>query len=249
MKADASITGLIVEDEPLARRRLRELIRGLPWLQCLGEATTGRGAIAAINELQPDLVFLDVQLPGVSGLDVLSQVRHRPAVIFTTAFDRYAVTAFELGALDYLLKPFGAERFGRALERARPMLERQVGADTTERAREVLADGPVPRLFVREAGRIVPIRVASIEWLQACDDYVIVHASQRQFRLNLTLSDLERRLDPSVFLRVHRSHVVNLDHVAAWKPYDGSRFQITLRNGATIMASRQRSRVLRGLTR
>jgi two-component system LytT family response regulator len=245
----ASVTALIVEDEPLARRRLRELLHDAPWLECLGEAVNARAAIAAIDELQPDLVFLDIRLPGMSGIDVLSRVAHTPAVIFTTAHDEFAVTAFELGALDYLLKPFGRERFGRALERARPFLEGRVGAAATERAREVFADGPLPRLFVREAGRVVPIRVASIEWLQACDDYVIVHAGGRQFRVNLTLSELERRLDPHVFVRVHRSHVVNLDHVASWTPYDGSRFQITLRSGRTIMASRQRSRLLRDLGR
>jgi len=245
MSAKASITGLIVEDEPLSRRRLRELLRDASWLHCLGEATNGPAAIAAIDELQPDLVFLDIQLPGFSGIDVLSRVRHAPAVIFTTAHDQFAVTAFELGALDYLLKPFGRDRFGRALERARPALERQVGAEVTERAREVFTRRALPRLFVREADRIVPIRVASIEWLEACDDYVIVHTGGRQFRINVPLSDLERRLDPHVFVRVHRSHVVNLDHVASWTPYDGSRFQITLRTGATITASRQRSRVLR----
>ena len=247
-RSHASVTGLIVEDEPFARRRLRELMRDAPWLQCLGEAATGRAAIAAIDELRPDLVFLDVRLPGLSGIEVLSRVRHAPAVIFTTAYDQFAVTAFELGAIDYLLKPFGRERFGRALARARPVLERQAGA-TAERAREVLAEGPVPRLFVREAGRILPVRVASIEWLQACDDYVIVHTAGRQLRVNLPLSDLERRLDPHVFVRVHRSHVVNLDHVASWTPHDGSRFQITLRSGTTVMASRQRSRVLRDFGR
>ena len=209
----------------------------------------GRAAIVAIDELQPDLVFLDIQLPGFSGIDVLSQVRHTPAVIFTTAHDQFAVTAFELAALDYLMKPFGSERFGRALERARPLLEHQVGAGTTERARDVLSHGPIPRLFVRDAGRILPIRVASIEGLQACDDYVLVHTGGRRFRVNVPLSDLERRLDPRVFVRVHRSHVVNLDYVASWRPYDGSRFQITLRTGTTIMASRQRSRVLRDLAR
>jgi two-component system LytT family response regulator len=104
-------------------------------------------------------------------------------------------------------------------------------------------------LFVREASRVVPIRVASIEWLQACDDIVIVHTGGRQFSVNLTLSDLERRLDPNVFVRVHRSHVVNLDHVASWTPLDDSRFQITLRTGTRIMASRQRSRLLRDLAR
>ena len=249
MTANATITALIVEDEPLARRRLRELIRDVPWVHCIGEAVNGRTAVAAIDELQPDLVFLDVQLPGCSGVDVLSRVRHAPAVIFTTAHDQFAVTAFELGAVDYLLKPFGRDRFGRALDRARPLLERQDGGAAAERAREVLADGPIPRLFVREAGRIVPVRVASIERLEACDDYVIVHAGGRRFRVNLPLSDLERRLDPHAFVRVHRSHVVNLDHVSSWAPYDGSRFQITLRSGATIMASRQRSRVLRDLGR
>jgi two-component system, LytTR family, response regulator len=245
----AAVTSLIVEDEPLARRRLRELIRDVPWLQCIGEATTGGAAIAAIDELQPDLVFLDVQLPGFSGIDVLSRVRHRAAVIFTTAHDQFAVTAFELAALDYLLKPFGRDRFGRAIERARPLLDRADIDTATERAREVLTDSPVPRLFVRDGGRIVPIRVSSIERLQACDDSVIVHAAGRQFRLNLPLSDLERRLDPHVFVRVHRSHVVNLDHVASWTPYDGSRFEITLRSGMTLMASRQRSRLLRHLGR
>lgn len=249
MNVSATITGLIVEDEPLARRRLRELVRDVPWLECLGEATNARAAIAAIDELQPDLVFLDVQLPGASGIDVLSRVKHSPAVIFTTAHSQFAVTAFELAALDYLLKPFGRERFGRAVERARPLLERQTGPGTTERAREALTDGPIPRLYVREADRIVPIRVASIERLEACDDFVIVHTAGRRFRINLTLSDLERRLDPRLFVRAHRSHIVNLDHVASWMPYDGSRYQIALRSGATIVASRQRSRVLRDMGR
>jgi two-component system, LytTR family, response regulator len=249
MNANASVTGLIVEDEPLARRRLRELIQDVPWLHCLGEATNARAAIAAIDELQPDLVFLDVQLPGVSGIEVLSRVRHSPAVIFTTAHSQFAVTAFELAALDYLLKPFGRDRFSRAMERARPLLEREGDHGATERAREVLAQGPIPRLYVREADRIVPIRVASIERLEACDDYVIVHASGRTFRVNLTLSDLERRLDPRLFVRAHRSHIVNLDHVASWTPYDGSRYQISLRSGATVVASRQRSRVLCDLGR
>lgn len=232
-----------------ARRLGLALIQDVPWLHCLGEATNARAAIAAIDELQPDLVFLDVQLPGASGIDVLSRVRHSPAVIFTTAHSQFAVTAFELAALDYLLKPFGRGRFSRAVERARPLLERQVDHGATERAREVLVQGPIPRLYVRESDRIVPIRVASIERLEACDDYVIVHAAGRRFRINLTLSDLERRLDPRLFVRAHRSHIVNLDHVASWTPYDGSRFQIALRSGATIVASRQRSRVLRDLGR
>jgi two-component system LytT family response regulator len=242
-------TALIVEDEPLARRRLRDLIRGVAWLECVGESATGRAAIGAIDELQPDLVFLDVRLPDMTGLDVLSKVRHRPAVMFTTAYDQFAVTAFELAALDYLLKPFGAQRFTVALERARPLLEQRNGAAAASRVQEAMTQGPVPRLFVRDAGRIVPIRVATVERLEACDDYVVVHTASQRFRINVSLSELEQRLNPHTFVRVHRSHVVNLDHVASWTPYDGSRVQITLKSGATIMASRQRSRELRTLVR
>lgn len=249
MTATATVTGFIVDDEPLARRRLRELMKDVPWLHCVGEAATARAAVSAIDELQPDLVFLDVRLPGSSGIDVLRQVKHAPAAIFTTAYDQFAVTAFELGAIDYLLKPFGRERFGRAMERARPLLERQAGESPAERAREVLGEGPIGRLFARDGGRIVPIRVGSIERLEACDDYVIVHAGGRPFRVNLPLTDLERRLDPRVFVRVHRSHAVNLDHVTGIAPYDGSRLQITMRSGATLLASRQRSRALRHLGR
>ena len=243
------VTAFIVEDEALARRRLRDLVRGVPWLDFVGEAATGPTAIAAIDRDQPDLVFLDIRLPGGSGLDVLARVTHRPAVIFTTAYDRFAVTAFELGAIDYLLKPFGRERFGRAVERARSVIDRRVTRDAIGRAREVLAKPAVARLFVREAGRIVPVRVSSIERIQAADDYVVVHAAGRQFTLGLTLADLEARLDPDVFLRVHRSHVVNLDHVMSCVPTEDSRLQITLRSGVTVTASRQRSRVMRALAR
>jgi two-component system LytT family response regulator len=249
MTANPSITALIVEDEPLARRRLRELMEEAPWLHCLGEVENGDAAIAAIDELQPDLVFLDVQLPGISGIEVLGRSRHTPAVIFTTAHDRFAVTAFELGAIDYLLKPFGRDRFVRAVTRARPQLQRESGAATIDRARDLLTRHPVSRVFVREAGRIVPLAVASIECLQARDDSVIIHAGGRVFLINLPLSDLESRLDPEVFVRVHRSYVVNLDAVASWTPYDGSRFQITLRSGRTILASRQGSRMLREIGR
>ena len=242
-------TALIVEDEPLARRKLRDLLRNVSWIECVGEAANGRIAIGAIDEQQPDLVFLDVRLPDMTGLDVLSRVKHKPTVIFTTAYDQFAVTAFELAAIDYLLKPFGADRFNKAMTRARPLLEQKAGTAAADRAREMMKEGEVPRLFVRDAGRIVPIKVSAVERLEACDDYVIVHAGPRQYRINVTLNELEARLNGKTFIRVHRSHLVNLDHVASWTPYDGSRVQIALKSGATIMASRQRSRELRTLTK
>lgn len=239
------VSALIVEDEPLARRRLKDLIRATPWLECVGEVSDGRLAAGAIDQVQPDLVFLDVQLPGRSGLDVLRAVTVEPAVIFTTAFDQYAVTAFELGAVDYLLKPFGADRFIRAVNRAKAGLLDRQRVPAAMRARDVMAAGPLRRLFARDGDRIVPIPVSAIERIEASDDFVLVHTGGRAYRLNVTMASVEGRLDARAFVRVHRSHVVNLDHVVSMTPYDGSRFQLTLRSGATLLASRQRSRSLR----
>jgi two-component system LytT family response regulator len=247
--ATRTITALVIDDEPLARRKVRELLNDVPWIECLGEVGDGRHAVHAIDERQPDLVFLDVRMPGCSGLELLRRVRHVPAVIFTTAYDRYAVTAFELAAVDYLLKPFSRDRFLQALARARPALESRAGASSADRAQEALGSAPVSRLFVREHGRIVPLRASLVERLEACDDFAYAHVQGRRYRLNATLNDLERRLDPAVFVRIHRSHIVNLDHVVAWTPYDGSRFEVRLRDGTVVMASRQRSRALRKLAR
>ena len=245
-----TVTALVVDDEPLARRKVRELLREVAWIRCLGEAADGLSAARAIDEHRPDLVFLDIRMPGLSGLEILKRVQHVPAVIFTTAYDRYAVTAFELAAVDYLLKPFSRDRFLQSIERARPALQRRSGVNTAERAEEVLRSGaPMRRLFVREGGRILPLRAPTVERLEACDDFVYVYAAGRRYRVNAPLSELEQRLDPAVFVRIHRSHIVNLDHVVAWAPYDGSRFEVRLRDGTVLTASRQRSRVLRDLTR
>jgi two-component system LytT family response regulator len=245
----ATITALVIDDEPLARRKVRELLGEVPWVECLGEVGDGAHAVHAIEEQQPDLVFLDIRMPGLSGIEILKRVRHVPAVIFTTAYDRYAVTAFELAAVDYLLKPFSRDRFLQALSRARPSLESKAGAASAERVQETIGAAPVGRLFVREAGRVVPLRASAVEWLEACDDFAYAHAAGRRYRLNTSLNDLEQRLDPATFVRIHRSHIVNLDHVIAWTPYDGSRFEVRLRDGTALMASRQRSRALRTLAR
>ena len=248
MTGTEPLRALVVEDEPLARARLRELLEPVQWLRWVAEAATVKAAQEALVQLRPDLVFLDVQLPGGSGLDVLRAAVPATGVIFTTAHDRFAVTAFELGALDYLLKPFGADRFARALERARPVLLSRRGS-AAERGREVLGPGKLERLFVRDEGRIVPLPVADIERVQACDDVVLVHAAGRAYRLAVTLAELEERLDARVFVRVHRSHLVNLAQVLSFAPTDDARLLVTLRSGTTLFASRQRSRELRGLGR
>jgi two-component system LytT family response regulator len=249
------IRALLIEDEPLARRQLRDLAAAVPWLSCVGEAADGATAVRAIDELRPDLVFLDIRMPELSGLEVLERTEHEPAVIFTTAFDQYAVAAFELGALDYLLKPFGRDRFLAAVERARRALgaarpdDDDADSSTVARARAALGTpaGPAERIFVRDRGRILPIPVREIERLEAEDDYVAVHARGRRFLVYLPLGEFERRLDPDRFLRVHRSHVVNLDYVIALVPYDAARLQVEMRDGMKIMASRARSRELRHL--
>ncbi len=251
------IRALIVEDEPLARRTLREILADVPWLECIGEAETGTRAVQLIDALAPDLVFLDIEMPELNGLDVLDRISHEPAVIFTTAYDRYAVSAFELEALDYLLKPFGRERCLAALERARRALplsgrgsrsEAETTTPLVERARSVMAEsGPLTRLFVRDRDRIVPVATAEIERLEAADDYVEVRTKSRSYLVYLTLNDFERRLDPERFIRVHRAHIVNLDFVKQLVPFDGSRMQVEMRDGTKILASRARSKELRQL--
>jgi two-component system LytT family response regulator len=248
------IRAVIVEDEPLARRTLREIVAEVPWLELVGEAETGTRAVEMIDALSPDLVFLDIEMPELTGIEVLGRVSHEPAVIFTTAYDRYAVSAFELEALDYLLKPFGRERCLAALDRARRALS--LGAPPNdaappplvERARSVLSDtGRLTRLFVRDRDRIVPVAAADIERLEAADDYVEVHTKARAYLVYLALNDFERRLDPDRFIRVHRSHIVNLDFVKQLVPFDGSRMQVEMRDGTKILASRTRSKELRQL--
>jgi len=252
-----SVRAVIVEDEPIARRQLRDLLAEVEWIECVGAAADGRAAVAMIDELVPDLVFLDIEMPEMSGLDVLRRVAHDPAIVFTTAYDRYAVAAFELEAVDYLLKPFGRERFQAAIVRVRRSLEPAEGeplADarsSAERARHAIAalhdDAPLARLFVRDRGRIVPVAVTEIERLEAEDDYVAIHVRGRRYLVYLSMAEFEARLDPQRFTRIHRSHIVNLDHVAALVPYDGARLQIEMRDGTKLLASRTRSRELRGL--
>ncbi len=244
------VRALIAEDEPLARRTLREFAGELEWLQVIGEAADGAEAVRMIDALAPDLVFLDVQMPELSGLEVLRRIRHDPEVVFTTAHDGYAVAAFELEALDYLLKPFGRERFRAAAERVRRRLAATAPgpARTQERAAALEGAGPLERIFVRHRDRIVPVRVEEITRLEAADDYVSVHAGGQTYLVSLALADLERRLDPARFRRVHRSHVVNLDHVVSLRPYDDARrLVISLRDGSEVLASRAGSLELREL--
>jgi two-component system LytT family response regulator len=242
-----TVRTLIAEDEPQARRSLREYLQDVDWVELVGEAGDGLQAARLIDELRPELLFLDVRMPELSGLDMVQRIRHLPEIVFTTAYDHFAVAAFEIGALDYLLKPFGRQRFTVMLERVRRRLGAQ--SDDAERARHALDPAPLRRLFARSGDRAVPIPVDSIQRVQARGDYSEVHCSAGRFLLHVSLGELVARLDPERFCRVHRSHAVNIDAVEYLRDYGDRRLLVRLRDGAEIIASRTASQELRRLVR
>jgi len=242
----APIRAVLVEDEPEARRSLRDFLKGVDWIEVAGEAADGRTAVEMIDRLEPDLLFLDVRLPEMTGLRVLEKVRHVPEIVFTTAYDQYAVAAFELGALDYLVKPFGRERFLKTLDRLRERMQQGAGGvPGPERARETLAPGVLERLFARRGDRIVPILARDIRRIEAQGDYAEVHTPDGAFLIHVSMKELAARLDPRRFLQVHRSHIVCLDAIAHMRPYDDRRLLIVLKDGGELVASRAASERLR----
>ena len=238
---------LIADDEPLARRTLREHLRMLGCHGRVHEAQDGNTAIAIANHEHPGLIFLDIVMPGATGLEVLEHLDYQPKVIFTTAHSEYAVAAFELGALDYLLKPFSKERLQRVLQRA------QAGITDTSfpylsRAQETLRpQRALSKVFVRDGSRIVPIALTDIQRVQGADDYATIVTPGKDYLVSVRLSELEAILAPVHFLRIHRSHLINLEYVKRIEPYDASRVQVVLQNGDQIIASRVGSRKLREL--
>jgi two-component system, LytTR family, response regulator len=236
---------VIADDEPLARRTLRDYLAAVSWIGEIRECGDGLQAATLIDAWQPDLVFLDVVMPGLSGVEVLGRIKHTPHVVFTTAHDEYATTAFELGALDYVLKPFGEGRLLRVLNRARDALGT---VDVADRARQLLVPSvPLTRVFVRDGTRIIGLDVSAIESIDADDDYSILWAAGRGHRVRVRLQDVEGRLDSARFVRVHRSHIVNLDFLMACEPYDAWRLEAVLRSGKRIVASRAGTRLLKSL--
>lgn len=232
-----TLRALICEDEPIARMHLRELVNATAGLTLVGEASDGDAALASIEALAPDIVFLDIRMPGRSGLEVLRAAKHQPAVVFTTAYDAHAVEAFELGAVDYLLKPFGAERFAKAVGR---LTERAPVA--AHRSGDAAA---ATHLVVRHLGKLIPVSVAEIARISADDDLVQLHVRGRVLALSETLAALSDRLDARRFLRVHRSHVVNLEFVAALEARDANRLTVRMRDGSLVPASRAGTQLLR----
>lgn len=239
---------VIADDEPVARAGLRDMLGNVEWLRVVGEAANGLAAAEMIDRLRPELVFLDIQMPGLLGTNVLERVRHRPFVVFTTAHAQHAATAFELGALDYLLKPFGHERLNKTLERVRAAIgEPSSGPAALDRLKEALGTGPMTRLFVRSGGAVLPVAVDSVTWFEADGDYVRAHTGKQRYMLHLPLTRLESRLDPKRFVRIHRTKIVNLDHVGAFRPHGKGQLVAELRSGERLVVSRERAKDIRAL--
>jgi len=236
---------LIADDEPLGRARIRLLLAEEPWVEIVGETADGPSTIAAIEKLQPELVFLDIQMPGGSGFDVIETIGagRMPFVIFVTAFDRYALRAFDVHALDYLLKPFDRDRFRDALARARERIAHRSDTDLERKLLALVNDlkpGPQPleRFVIKSGGRVFFLRARDIEWIEAAGNYVKLHVGPETHVFRETMNSIESKLDPAVFFRIHRSHIVNIERVRELQPWFNGEYVVFLTSGARLTLSR-----------
>jgi two-component system LytT family response regulator len=240
-----TIRALIIDDEQPARDLIATLLREEPDVQVVGECSNGADAVTAIKELDPDLVFLDVQMPGLDGFGVLANLpaERLPLVVFVTAFDRHAVRAFEVHAMDYLLKPFEYDRLRQAVQRARSQLEPESGTLYQTRLLGLLEElrdqnGSWDRLAVREAGRVIFLEPTGIDWVEADGNYVRLHAGKESWLLRETMNSAEMRLTPRKFLRISRSTLVNLERIIEWQPLFHGDSLVILRDGTRLTISR-----------
>ena len=227
---------MIVDDEDLARAVIREYVAGYPGAEIAGECSNGFDAVRAIAELKPDLVFLDIQMPKLNGFEVLELLEERPKVIFVTAYDAYAVRAFDVNAVDYLLKPFSRERFDAAMQRAAG--EETAGAfdRLVHEARRHAA--PLERILVRDGTQVHVIPVGQIEHIDAQDDYVMIHAAGKKYIKLERLAELAETLDPKRFVRIHRSHILNIEKLARLETYAKDSRIAVLAGGTKLPVSR-----------
>jgi two-component system LytT family response regulator len=247
------VRAVIVDDEPLPRERIATLLSGHPEVQVIAECGDGAEAVRIITEHKPDLVFLDIQMPELDGFEVLEslEAEELPAVIFVTAFDAYAVRAFEVSAIDYLLKPIDPGRFEQALGRAFQRLAHPL--DTSELqdflTRWRAQRGFATRFVVRSGGKLSFVRIQEVDWIDAAGNYVRLHVGGRQHLIRETMKSIESRLDPEVFVRVHRSAIVNIDRVTLLEPYFHGEYVVVMKDGTKLTSSRSHSARLRAILR
>ena len=253
---------LIIDDEPLARDKIRGMLKGKEDIEIVGEAGNGKEAVTAIRKHQPELLFLDVQMPEMDGFGVLQTIGPTllPMVVFVTAYDRYALQAFEVYALDYLLKPFDRERFEKALARARTQLDQEKRKDLTQGLQALMDElsrirqetpaakpGPkyLERLAIKASGRIFFLRTQEIDHIESEGNYVRVHAGKESHLIREAMSVLETQLDPKKFLRIHRCTIVNVDRIQELQPWFHGEYRVILRNGVQLTHSRSYREKLR----
>lgn len=240
-----SIATLIVDDEPLARERIRMLLEDQTEFNVVSESTNGTEALLAIERLTPDLVFLDVQMPELTGFEVLDRLdpARIPVIVFVTAYDQYALKAFEVCALDYLLKPFDRERFHRALARARAELERRKAGLVNNQVLKLLSElrqgkRHLDKLIIRDGGRVIFLRADEIDWIEAAGNYVRLHAAKEEYLYRETMAKLEAQLNPERFARIHRSAIVNVERIKELQPWFRGDYVIVLRDNQKLTLSR-----------
>ena len=258
------ITTLIVDDEPLARRNIRLLLKDDREIEIVGEAANGREALALIKEHSPDLIFLDIQMPELDGFGVLESIEAErlPAIVFVTAFDQYALKAFEFHALDYLLKPFDDARFEKALRQAKLQLSQRELKDLSQRLvalldahgrREGNTGEPIPqpqylsRLLIKSKGRVFFLKTDEIDYVQAEDYYVKLHVGRKGHLLRETMNEMEAKLDPATFLRIHRSTIVNIERIRELQQHFNGEYIVVLHDGSEHKLSRSRREQLQTL--
>jgi two-component system LytT family response regulator len=239
------IKTVIVDDEPLARERISQLLSKESNVEIAAECGDGLAALTEINKYQPDLIFLDVQMPEVSGFDVLHEldVETMPAVIFVTAFDQYTIQAFDADAVDYLLKPFSEERFRQALSRARQHLRPKSENDYRQRLSRLLDrfnlnKGFLERLIVSHKNRLILVPLNDVDWIESYGNYLKIHAGDKTYLLRQTMNELAARMSPEKFIRIHRATLVNIERIKEFQPMFGGLYTVVLRDGTELTLSR-----------
>ena len=245
MTESAKIRVLIVDDEPLARRRIKRMLGGDPEVEVIEDCASGHQALAMMRDSEPDLVFLDIQMPEMDGFSVLEAIapERLPFIIFVTAYDQYALRAFEFYALDYLLKPFDRERFEKAMQRARDRISKEKGDELNQRTIALLEEIKarseyLGRLVIKSGGRVFFIKTDEIDWIEAEGKYVRLHVGRESHLLREAIGGLEAQLDPARFLRIHRSTIVNIDRIQELQPWFHNEYRVILRDGTELMLSR-----------
>lgn len=245
MKTNQRISALIVDDEPLSRHGLREILDGVKDITVIGEAHDGGEALQQILKLHPDVVFLDIQMPEMNGFEVLSNIPlgKLPLIVFVTAYDEFAIKAFSANALDYILKPFDSERILSSLHRVREMIRLKETVKYSEKMLEVLqsfqtSQKYVDRFSIRSAGKIYFVNSLEIIWIEAAADYIHLHTKNGKHTTRETIGSIEKQLDPSKFVRIHRSCIVNLDHIRELQPMYHGEYTAILNNGTKLTVSR-----------